>query len=234
MLSAIRQVLSLFILLLSQAVAASPGPGPSILVLGDSLSAAYGITEEESWVALMRDRLVAEGYGYHVLNASISGDTTSGGLRRLVRALEQHSPALVIIELGGNDGLRGTPVRTIRQNLAGMIEHSLEAGARVVLAGMMLPPNLGPYADAFARIYPELAAEYGVALIGFFLEGIALDRSLMQPDGIHPTAEAQPLVLENVWPVLEPELRELARAPARQAQGGQRDGIGAEATPASP
>jgi acyl-CoA thioesterase I len=232
--SAIRHVLSLFMLLLSQALAASPGPGQSILVLGDSLSAAYGITEEESWVALMRDRLTAEGYGYHVLNASISGDTTSGGLRRLVRALEQHAPALVIIELGGNDGLRGTPLRTIRQNLAEMIERSLNAGARVVLAGMMIPPNLGPYADAFARIYPELAAEYDVALIGFFLDGIALDRSLMQPDGIHPTAEAQPLVLKNVWPVLEPELRRLAKSPARQAQGGAGGEIGAEAVPASP
>ena len=215
-------------LLLSQALAASPGPGQSILVLGDSLSAAYGITEEESWVSLMRDRLTAEGYGYHVLNASISGDTTSGGLRRLVRALEQHSPALVIIELGGNDGLRGTPLQTIGANLAQMIERSLEAGARVVLAGMMIPPNLGPYADAFARIYPQLAAEYDVALIGFFLDGIALDRTLMQPDGIHPTAEAQPLVLDNVWRVLEPELRRLAGAPARQAQGQ------GEALPASP
>jgi len=230
--SAIRSILSWFLLLLSQALAlaAMAGPlaghGQSILVLGDSLSAAYGITEEESWVSLMRDRLTAEGYGYHVLNASISGDTTSGGLRRLVRALEQHAPALVIIELGGNDGLRGTPLRTIRENLAEMIERSLDAGARVVLAGMMIPPNLGPYADAFARIYPALAAEYDVALIEFFLEGIALDRSLMQRDGIHPTAEAQPLVLANVWPVLEPELRQLAREPARQAQG--------EALPASP
>lgn len=221
-------------LLLSQALAASPGPGQSILVLGDSLSAAYGITEEESWVALMRDRLTAEGYGYHVLNASISGDTTSGGLRRLIRALEQHAPALVIIELGGNDGLRGTPLRTIRQNLAEMIERSLDAGARVVLAGMMIPPNLGPYADAFARMYPELAAEYEVALIGFFLDGIALDRSLMQPDGIHPTAAAQPLVLDNVWPVLEPELRRLAVSPARQAHGEAKGDIRSETLPASP
>jgi len=214
--SGISTFLSLLLLLCWQTLPAGNDrpDGTSILVLGDSLSAAFGIREEESWVRLLRDRLLAEGYGYTVINASISGDTTSGGLRRLGRLLELHEPGLVIIELGGNDGLRGTPLATIRQNLAGMIEQSREAGARVILAGMMLPPNYAPYADGFARIYPELAAEYSVALIEFFLEGVALDLELMQADGIHPTAEAQPLLFENVWQVLGPKL---PLSPERQA-----------------
>lgn len=203
------------IVLLVLLLGAQPAPAgdndvagrPSILVLGDSLSAAFGIAEEESWVALLREQLQAEGYGYRVVNASISGETTTGGLRRLAAALEQHRPAIVILELGGNDGLRGTPLRTIRQNLASMIEMSQAAGARVVLAGMMMPPNYGPYADSFAAIFPALAEDYGIGLVGFFLEGIALDPALFLPDGIHPTAEAQPRLLDNVWPVLEPKLR---------------------------
>ena len=178
-----------------------------MLVIGDSLSAGYGIDAEQSWVALLQNRLDSEGYGYRVVNASISGDTTTGGLRRLPRALEQHRPDIVLIELGGNDGLRGTPVRLVEKNLAAMIEKSLDTGARVILAGIQIPPNYGDaYAGAFADVYPELASRYDVALIGFFMKNVAFNPSMMQPDGIHPNADGQPELLNNVWAVLESEL----------------------------
>lgn len=181
--------------------------GQTVLVVGDSLSAGHGIAQEESWVALLGERLRTEGYGYAVVNASITGDTTTGGRKRLPRALKVHRPAIVIIELGGNDGLRGTPIAVMRSNLAGMIELSEAAGAHVVLAGMQIPTNYGgPYTRDFAAVYPELATKYGTGLIGFFLDGIALDITLFQADGIHPTAAAQTILLDNVWPVLEPKL----------------------------
>jgi acyl-CoA thioesterase-1 len=189
----------------------------TLLVVGDSLSAGYGLEPDQGWVTLLQRRLEAEGYGYRVVNASITGDTTSGGLRRLPRALGQHRPAVVLIELGGNDGLRGTPVAVIRRNLASMIELAQEAGARVVLAGIQMPPNYGPkYASAFAAIYPDLAREHRIGWIEFFMEGVALDRTLMQADGIHPNAEAQPKLLQNAWPALE---RELAVGAASAATG---------------
>lgn len=190
--------------------------GQTVLVVGDSLSAAFGIAQEESWVALLGERLRAKGYGYGVANASITGDTTTGGLRRLPRALELHRPAVVIIELGGNDGLRGTPITVMRSNLARMIELSQAAGARVVLAGMQIPTNYGgPYTRSFAAVYPELAKQYRTGLVKFFLDGVALDIRLFQADGIHPTAEAQKILLDNVWPVLERELAAIkARGPA--------------------
>jgi acyl-CoA thioesterase-1 len=144
-----------------------------------------------------------------VINASISGDTTGSGLQRLPRALQLHQPDIVLIELGGNDGLRGTPVFVAKRNLAAMIELSQDSGAKVILAGMQMPPNYGvAYAQEFAAMYPALADEYGVSLIGFFLEGVALDPTLMQQDNIHPNASAQPLLLENVWTVLAPQLLE--------------------------
>jgi len=178
-----------------------------MLIVGDSLSAGFGIETEESWVSLLQNRLESEGYGYHVVNASISGDTTTGGLRRLPRALDQYSPDIVIIELGGNDGLRGTPVSLIQSNLAAMIRQSLAAGARVVLTGMQIPSNYGTaYTEAFAGIYSELADQYEIILVSRFLQEVALDPSLMQPDGIHPNAAGQPVLLEKVWGVLEPEL----------------------------
>jgi acyl-CoA thioesterase-1 len=187
--------------------------GQTVLVVGDSLSAGHGIAQEESWVALLGERLRSEGYGYAVVNASITGDTTTGGLKRLPRALKVHQPAVVIIELGGNDGLRGTPIAVMRSNLAQMIELSQAAGAHVVLAGMQIPTNYGgPYTRDFAAVYPELAKKYGAGLIGFFLEGIALDITLFQSDGIHPTAEAQKILLDNVWPVLEPKLEKAKAA----------------------
>jgi acyl-CoA thioesterase-1 len=193
--------------------------GQTVLVVGDSLSAAFGIAQEESWVALLGERLRSEGYGYAVVNASITGDTTTGGLKRLPRALKLHQPNLVIIELGGNDGLRGTPIAVIRSNLARMIELSQAAGAQVILAGMQIPTNYGgPYTKAFAAVYPELASQYRTGLVGFFLDGIALDINLFQADGIHPTAKAQKILVDNVWPALEKEMRRknLSAETARQ------------------
>ena len=181
---------------------------PVVLVVGDSLSAGYGVAVDATWVALLQKRLAAQGYGYRVVNASISGDTTGAARTRLPRALELHKPAIVIPELGGNDGLRGLPVRTVRENFEFLIEHSQAAGAKVVLVGMRMPPNYGAaYADAFHALYGELASHYGTPLVGFFLEGVALDDKLMQADGIHPTAAAQPRLLDNLWPVLSPVLK---------------------------
>lgn len=178
-----------------------------VLIVGDSLSAGYGLAIHENWPSLLQERLAAAGYPHRVVNASISGDTTSGGLARLPGALERHAPSVVLIGLGGNDGLRGLPVAEIRRNLAAMIQLSESVGANVVLAGIHIPPNYGPrYTDAFHAIYHELAQEYGAGLIPFILEGVALDAELMQEDGIHPNAEAQPVIVENVWPALEPLL----------------------------
>jgi acyl-CoA thioesterase-1 len=192
------------IFLVAATVGAAANDNQNILIIGDSLSAGYGIEEEQSWVVLLRNRLNDEGYGYRVVNASISGDTTGGGLRRLPRALDQHEPRIVLIELGGNDGLRGTPIHVIRDNLGSMIELAQEAGARVILAGMEMPPNYGTtYTGAFSRMYPELAQDYDAAFIGFFMKNVALNPNLMQPDGIHPNAHGQPVLLDNVWPDLK-------------------------------
>ena len=175
-----------------------------ILIVGDSLSAGYGIAENESWATLLQNRLSAKRYDYQVINASISGDTTGGGLRRLPRALQVHKPDIVLIELGGNDGLRGTPVNVIRENLETMIKLSQKTGAQVILAGMIMPPNYGQaYTDAFAGIYSGLADNYDAALIGFFMKNVALNPSLMQQDQIHPNADGQPYLLDNVWAELE-------------------------------
>jgi acyl-CoA thioesterase-1 len=186
---------------------AAHGAGQTIVVVGDSLSSGYGIAAEQSWVAMLEDRLQSEGYGYQVVNASIAGDTTAGGLARLPRLLDLHDPKLVVIELGGNDGLRGQPVATLRANLKKMIELSQQAGAEVVLAGIQIPPNYGgTYTQALAAVYPELAREHDTALIEFLLADVALHDELMQPDGIHPNAAGQEIVFENVWRVLGPLL----------------------------
>lgn len=183
----------------------------TLLVVGDSLSAGFGLEPGQGWVELLQDRLEAKGYGYRVVNASISGDTTTGGLGRLPRALKVHRPSIVVIELGGNDGLRGTPIAVMRQNLGQMIRLAQEAGARVVLAGIQMPPNYGSrYTKEFAAVYPELARTHAVALVDFILDGVALDMGLMQADGIHPNAAAQPRVLDNAWPAIEKELRALS------------------------
>jgi acyl-CoA thioesterase-1 len=183
-------------------------PSDVILVLGDSLSAGYGLRPEQGWVHLLQERLRSAGYGHRVVNASSSGETTGGALARLPRALDRHRPAIVVIELGGNDGLRGLPAEGIRDNLEAMIESSRAAGARVLLVGMRIPPNYGrPYTEAFYGLYAELAREHALPLVPFLLDGIALDDSLMQQDGFHPNAAAQPLMLEAVWKALEPILQ---------------------------
>ena len=184
-------------------VSASASAAQTIVVVGDSLSSGYGLTAEQSWVSMLRERLASEAYGYDVVNASIAGDTSAGGVARLPRLLAEHSPAVVVIELGGNDGLRGQPVDTLRANLAKMIELSQQRGARVLLAGMQIPPNLGPaYTQAFAAVYPELSRRYHVALVDFLLAGVALHPELMQGDGIHANAAGQKIVFANVWRVL--------------------------------
>jgi acyl-CoA thioesterase I len=188
--------------------AAKPAAKPVILVVGDSLSAGYGVAVEATWVALLERRLANQGYGYRVVNASISGDTTGGALSRLPRALELHRPSIVILELGGNDGLRGLPLKQMRANLEAMLTQVRAAGARAVLIGMRIPTNYGPaYADGFHALYGELAKKYGAAHLDFFLDKVALDPSLMQSDGIHPNAKAQPILLDNLWPVLQPVLK---------------------------
>lgn len=179
----------------------------SIVIVGDSLSAAYGMEIGEAWPSLLQQRLDENGHAYRVFNSSITGDTTQGGLTRLPRLLERHRPAFVILEMGGNDGLRGLPVEVTRSNLASMIELSRAAGAKVILAEMRIPPNYGQgYTEKFNGTYQELSAEEGVVLLPFLLQDIALEPGLMQADGIHPTAAAQPLILDQVWAVLEPLL----------------------------
>jgi len=203
------RLLALALLLLCPTLFARAAPvdPPVVLVVGDSLSAAYGIRVEQGWVALLQARLKAQGYGHRVVNASSSGETTGGALARLPRALELHGPAVVVIELGGNDGLRGLPIGDVRRNFDALIGLSLAAGARVLLVGMRIPPNYGPaYAGSFEKLYGDLAREHRLPLVPFFLDGIALDDSLMLEDGLHPNAAAQPKLLDMVWPKLEPLL----------------------------
>lgn len=193
-------------------------PAASILVLGDSLSAAYGIRLEQGWVALLAERLKAKGYGSAVVNASSSGETTGGALARLPRALELHRPGVVVIELGGNDGLRGLPIADIRANLDRLIRLSRQHGAQVLLLGMRIPPNYGPqYTRDFHALFGELAQAHRVALVPFFLDGVALDDALMQEDGFHPNAAAQSRLLDKVWPELRPMLDAGARGSATEA-----------------
>jgi acyl-CoA thioesterase-1 len=197
-------------------------PARTVLVLGDSISAGYGIRLEQGWVALLQKRLVEQGYGYRVVNASVSGETTLGGVTRLPRALALHRPEIVIVELGGNDGLRGLPIDATRANLTRIVQLALAARARVLLVGMKIPPNYGPrYAEAFERIFIDLAARQSVPLLPFFLDKVALTPGLMQDDGIHPNARGQPLLLENLWPVLRPQLRAAARPQTDLGQAAQ-------------
>ncbi len=175
----------------------------TIVVVGDSLSSGYGVEVEQSWVALLDDHLDSEGYGYRVINASIAGDTSAGGRARLPRLLAAHDPQVVVIELGGNDGLRALPIERMRENLASMIESSQQHGAHVILTGIQIPPNYGPaYTQAFAAVYPELASAYDIPLVDFLLDGVALEEGLMQADRIHPNAEGHVVMFKNVWSVL--------------------------------
>jgi acyl-CoA thioesterase-1 len=189
----------------------------SILVFGDSVSAAYGIAQSRGWAALLGERLKREQPDYIVVNASVSGDTSSGGLARIGSALEKHKPAVVILELGGNDGLRGLPVAEMKKNLGAIIERSQKAGARVVVVGMRLPPNYGPdYTRVFESSFGELAKRYQAALVPFLMDGFAQKPELFQADQIHPTAAAQPVMEERVWKALRPLLRD---GNARRAPG---------------
>lgn len=180
----------------------------AILIFGDSLSAAYGLSPEQGWVALLDKRLRAQGYGYEVVNASISGETTSGGLQRLPRALELHKPQIVVLELGANDALRGLPLAQTKDNLDRMLQLVKREGARILLVGMRIPPNYGPrYGAEFERMYTDLAASYHLVLVPFLLESVALDSARMQADGMHPNARGEPAVLDTLWPKLEPLLK---------------------------
>jgi acyl-CoA thioesterase I len=194
-------------LLIASTGAAATGER-TLLVYGDSLSAAYGLRVDQGWVALLQKRLDEQGYGYRVVNASVSGETTSGGKARLERALAQHQPAIVVLELGANDGLRGLPVAGARSNLEAMIGAIRASGAMLLLIGIEMPPNYGvQYAKAFSAVYGDIAKARQVPLVPFLLDGIALDPALMQADGLHPNAEGQPRVLDNVWPSLQKLLR---------------------------
>jgi acyl-CoA thioesterase-1 len=190
-------------LLLCLPVATRAGEG-SLLILGDSLSAGYGMRVEQGWVALLAQRMTAQGYPHPVVNASISGDTSHGALARLAPLLADVRPQLTVVELGGNDGLRGVPLAELRRNLDEILTRVCAAGSAVLLLPMKLPPNYGPaYTQGFEQIYRDLAAQHGVRLGLFLLEEIALNPGLLQADGIHPTAEAQPIILDRIWPLIE-------------------------------
>jgi acyl-CoA thioesterase-1 len=182
----------------------------SILVLGDSLSGAYGINTDEGWVALLQQQLLSEGYDeYTVINASVSGDTTRTGLSRIDAALQAHKPAIVIVALGGNDGLRGLAFSEIESSLANIIEHCMDSHARVLLAGIRLPPNYGPeYNQQFAALYLRLSERYDLPMVPRMLEQVADYRELLQDDGIHPKAAAQPQIMMNIWTGLQPMLKQ--------------------------
>ncbi len=200
------------------AVAAHAASVPTVLVFGDSLSAGYGIDVDQSWTALLQSRLQAQGYEHRVINASISGETTEGGKTRIVAALDNFEPDLVILELGGNDGLRGFPPQVMKENLRTIIQTAENSGTSVVLLGIRIPPNYGQrYTQAFEGVYRELADELDVPWIEFFMDGVALNEELMQDDGIHPNAEAQPVLLDNAWPIIREALTD--RAAARDKTG---------------
>ena len=182
-----------------------------ILVLGDSLSAGYGISTSSGWVALLQRRLEQQGYPQRVVNASISGDTTSGGLARLPQALAQHQPQLVILELGANDGLRGLSLEEMRRNLVTIIDKSSEQGATLLLVGVRLPPNYGAlYVKKFHDVYRQLAQKHKVAFVPYLLAGVGGRADLIQADGLHPRAKAQGLILDSIWPHLLPILKRTA------------------------
>jgi acyl-CoA thioesterase-1 len=203
-----RVILSLLLFVFGLiAPGASANESPVLLILGDSLSAGYGMDREQSWVNLLDIRLKESGFSYSILNSSISGDTSQGGLSRLPRLLDRYQPEIVIIELGGNDGLRGINPGITRENMTRMIQQSQAVGARVLLAGIKLPPNYGSaYLEQFESMYPDLASEFETMLVPFFMDGVALKPDLLQADNIHPNENGQPVLLDNVWKVLEPAL----------------------------
>ena len=189
------------------ATAANGAEPPTVLVFGDSLSAGYGIDVDQSWTTLLQTRLQEQGYEHRVVNASISGETTEGGASRISSAIETFAPALIVLELGGNDGLRGFPPSRMKGNLDKIITTSKASGAAVVLLGITIPPNYGErYIETFENVFREVADEHQVPWIEFFMEGVALDEELMQDDGIHPNAAAQPILLDNAWPMISDSL----------------------------
>ena len=204
-----KRLLILTVLWLA-ALPAAHADAPVILVFGDSISAGYGLPRvEQGWVALLQARLRQQGYGYDVVNASVSGETTEGGLARLPRALSLHRPQIVILELGGNDGFRALPIADMRSDLSRMIDLSGAAGAKVLLLGMRIPPNYGPtYTAQFSQVFADLAKARHLAAVPFLLDGIALNADLMQADGIHPNQAGQSRLVDNVWPALVPLLKE--------------------------
>jgi acyl-CoA thioesterase-1 len=202
---ALRIVLSLWFICFG--IAASAAPVKKVLVYGDSLSSAYGMPAQQGWVALLEERLKREHGDYSVANASISGETSAGGLARIGKTLEREEPAVLILALGGNDGLRGLPAAAMKKNLAAIIQRAQKAGAKVLLVGMRMPPNYGDaYNRAFEKAFAELAKEYRTAYLPFLLEGFGDKAELFQPDRIHPTETAQPTIVDNVWRVLKPLL----------------------------
>ena len=197
----------LLVLVLLAQTAVAHSASKTVLVLGDSLSAEYGLARGKGWVALLEKRLAENRVDAAIVNASISGDTSSGGRSRLPALLNRHKPAIVVIELGANDGLRGLPIEATESNLKAMIAESRKAGARVLLVGMQIPPNYGAdYTRRFANVYPKVAKETKVPLVPFLFAGVVERPELFQSDRIHPTAEAQPIMLDNVWPQLKPLL----------------------------
>ena len=200
----LRRFLLVLLLVLSSVPLGAADIARPVVVLGDSLSAAYGIPAQSGWVNLLHVQLGKSASPREVINASISGETTAGGLARLEKLLDDNKPAVIVLELGANDALRGLPLSAPRANLTRMIELSRAAGAKILLVGIEIPVNYGPqYRDGLRSMYRDLADEFNLPLVPFLLEGIALDESLMQADGLHPTAAAQPRVLENVLPALE-------------------------------
>jgi acyl-CoA thioesterase I len=201
-------LLALLASTLAIAAQAADVNAPVILVFGDSISAGYGIRVERGWVNLLAQKIDAEGYGFQVANASVSGETTAGGLARLPRALNLHKPRIVLLELGGNDGLRGLPLSTTRKNLEQMIALAEAQGAQVLLLGMRMPPNYGErYTAEFQAMYQDIAARQQLPLLPFLLDKVAQNPALMQQDRIHPTEQGQPMLLQNVWPKLLPLLK---------------------------
>lgn len=179
----------------------------TLLVFGDSLSAGYGVEAGQSWVDLLAQRMEEKNLPYQVVNASISGDTSAGGLSRIKTELKRHQPDILILELGANDGLRGLPLKSMKSNLSSIVQQAKASGARVLLVGMQMPPNYGPrYTERFSAIYGELAKEQQLPLVPFLLEKVALDPRLMQADNLHPNAKGQPLLLDTIWPGLAPML----------------------------
>ena len=207
-----------FVLLMMLWMPIGASADPVILVYGDSLSAAYGIAKDQGWAVLLQKKLSALGYPHQVANASISGETTSGGRTRITTTLKQQQPAIVILALGANDGLRGLPVKDMQSNLAAIIEACRAHRAKVLLVGMRIPPNYGPrYTEAFTASYPQLARQFKLPLVPFLLDGVGGNRDLTQEDGLHPTAAAQPRLLDNLWPKLKPMLGKPVKPKSGQA-----------------